>query len=107
MSSPSSSPMVRSRGPLHTGQASISIYLGLGTNLGDREANLRETLQLLQRYGEVLVVSSIYETAPWGYLDQPDFLNCVCAIATELDSLPKVWSESWDAARTSVSAHGS
>ena len=63
----------------------VTAYLGLGTNLGDREANLRETLQLLQRYGEVLVVSSIYETAPWGYLDQPDFLNCVCAIATQLD----------------------
>ena len=63
----------------------VTAYLGLGTNLGDREANLRETLQLLQRYGEVLLVSSIYETAPWGYLDQPDFLNCVCAIATELD----------------------
>ncbi len=63
----------------------VTAYLGLGANLGDREANLRETLQMLQRYGELLVVSSIYETAPWGYLDQPDFLNCVCAIATELD----------------------
>ncbi len=62
----------------------VTAYLGLGTNLGDREANLKAALELLQRHGEVGPVSSIHETAPWGYLDQPDFLNCVCAIATDL-----------------------
>lgn len=63
----------------------VTAYLGLGTNLGDREANLKAALQLLQGCGEIVAVSSVYETVPWGYLDQPDFLNCVCAIATELD----------------------
>jgi 2-amino-4-hydroxy-6-hydroxymethyldihydropteridine diphosphokinase len=63
----------------------VTAYLSLGTNLGDREANLRAALELLQRCGEVVAVSSIYETEPWGYPDQPEFLNCVCAIATGLE----------------------
>ena len=63
----------------------VTAYLGLGTNLGDREANLKGALELLQCHGEVVAVSSIHETVPWGYLDQPDFLNCVCAIATGLE----------------------
>ena len=63
----------------------VTAYLGLGTNLGDREANLKAALELLQRHGEVVAVSSIHETAPWGYLDQPDFLNCVCAITTGME----------------------
>ena len=66
--------------------AHVTAYLGLGTNLGDRESNLRAALQLLEGCGEIIAVSSIYETTPWGYLDQPDFLNCACAIATQLDS---------------------
>ena len=70
----------------------VTAYLGLGTNLGDRVANLRAALTLLGRSGEVLAVSSIYETAPWGYTNQPDFLNCVCALATDLEP-PALLSE--------------
>ena len=65
----------------------VTAYLGFGTNLGDRVANLQAALRLLRRCGEVTAVSSIYETAPWGYLDQPDFLNCVCALSTDLEPL--------------------
>ena len=55
-----------------------SVYLGLGSNLGDREANLLEAIERIRRLGlEVIRVSSIYETEPVGYADQPWFLNQV------------------------------
>lgn len=60
------------------------VYLGLGSNLGDREANLRRALEALARKGiEVRSVSPIYETEPWGVTDQPRFLNAACAAETE------------------------
>ncbi|MCX8126255.1 MAG: 2-amino-4-hydroxy-6-hydroxymethyldihydropteridine diphosphokinase [Dehalococcoidia bacterium] len=61
-----------------------SAYLGLGSNLGDREANLKRALKLLGEKAKVLRVSSIYETEPVGFLSQPRFLNAVCEIDTEL-----------------------
>jgi 2-amino-4-hydroxy-6-hydroxymethyldihydropteridine diphosphokinase len=62
-------------------------YLGLGSNLGDREQHLRAAVRLLREQGvEVEAVSSLYETEPVGeILDQPDFLNAVVRIATELE----------------------
>lgn len=68
-------------GSLRTG------YLGLGSNVGDREAHLRDARAALGRAGvEVLASSSIYETAPQGeLLDQPDFLNACLRIQTALD----------------------
>ena len=62
------------------------IVLCLGTNMGDREINLERALQLLtSRYDiEVVNVSSIYETAPFGVTDQEDFLNLTVAISTSL-----------------------
>lgn len=62
--------------------AQVTAYLGLGSNLGDREANLATALGLVAQRTHLLVVSSFYETAPWGYTDQPDYLNCACAITT-------------------------
>jgi len=64
-------------------------YLGLGSNVGDREAHLRGTVEALAEHGVVLeAVSSLYETEPVGeYLDQPDFLNAAVRIATELEPL--------------------
>lgn len=61
-------------------------FLGLGTNLGDRKDNLRRALAALKSCAkiEVVRVSQVYETAPQGVLDQPDFLNLVVEIATEL-----------------------
>lgn len=60
------------------------VFLGLGTNLGDREHNLEGTLQLLGLEVELQRVSSLYETEPVGYADQPWFLNAVCRAETNL-----------------------
>jgi 2-amino-4-hydroxy-6-hydroxymethyldihydropteridine diphosphokinase len=57
---------------------SVSILLGLGSNLDDREANLRRGVALLARSLEMVEGSSVYETEPWGHKDQPRFLNLVC-----------------------------
>ena len=58
--------------------------MGLGSNLGDREANLRNALELLAGCVVLEKVSSLYDTEPWGYKDQPRFLNCVCQGRTAL-----------------------
>ncbi len=62
-------------------------YLGLGSNLGDREAHLRAAVELLEeRRVEVEAISSLYETEPVGeVLDQPDFLNAAIRIRTSLE----------------------
>ncbi|HWO00215.1 MAG TPA: 2-amino-4-hydroxy-6-hydroxymethyldihydropteridine diphosphokinase [Blastocatellia bacterium] len=58
-----------------------SVYLGLGSNLGDREANLRESIERITALGlEVAQSSSIYETEPVGYKNQPWFLNQVIEV---------------------------
>ena len=62
-------------------------YLGLGSNVGDRDGHLRAAVRLLREHGvEVDAVSSLYETEPTGeILDQPDFLNAAARISTELE----------------------
>ena len=62
-------------------------YLGLGSNVGDREAQLRGAIEDLRRHGvTVEAVSSTYETEPVGeILDQPDFLNAAVRIRTALE----------------------
>jgi 2-amino-4-hydroxy-6-hydroxymethyldihydropteridine diphosphokinase len=62
-------------------------YLGLGSNVGDREAHLRAALAALETRGvEVEAVSSAYETEPVGeVLDQPDFLNAAVRVHTDLE----------------------
>ncbi|WP_339230699.1 2-amino-4-hydroxy-6-hydroxymethyldihydropteridine diphosphokinase [Oceanobacillus sp. FSL K6-2867] len=64
-------------------------YLSLGTNIEPREAYLTEALELLEAMGRVTIVqrSSIYETAPVGYLEQADFLNMVIEVDTPLSSM--------------------
>jgi len=59
-------------------------YLCLGSNLGKREENLHQALTLLPPKVNLEAVSSIYETEPVGYKEQPLFLNLVCRIATDL-----------------------
>ena len=61
-------------------------YVGLGSNLGDREGTLRRALELLAGTPgvEVAAVSSLRETDPVGFLEQPRFLNAAAAIETEL-----------------------
>ena len=65
-------------------------YLGLGSNIGDREEHLRAAIELLLEQGvEVDAVSSTYETEPVGeVLDQPDFLNAAIRTQTDLEPEP-------------------
>ena len=59
-------------------------YLGLGSNLGDREDNMRRAVSLLRQRVSLIALSSVYETEPWEYTSQPTFLNLVCAVETGL-----------------------
>ncbi len=62
----------------------VEAYLGLGSNLGDRAQNLGRAVSLLERRIGAVVVSSVYETQPWGYADQPSFLNAACRVDSAL-----------------------
>ena len=63
-------------------------YVALGSNLGDREENLRKALKHLQENGvEVVKTSTFIETEPYGVTDQPGFVNAVCQVETELAPL--------------------
>jgi 2-amino-4-hydroxy-6-hydroxymethyldihydropteridine diphosphokinase len=64
-----------------------NIYLALGANLGDRPANLQQALASLPPLVRLLAASPVYETPPWGYADQPAFLNQVVQAETALDPL--------------------
>jgi 2-amino-4-hydroxy-6-hydroxymethyldihydropteridine diphosphokinase len=59
-------------------------YIGLGSNLGDRMTTLRMAVQRLETLGRIAAVSSLYDTEPVGYLEQPSFLNAVVALDTTL-----------------------
>ena len=63
------------------------MYLALGTNLGDRMDNLRRAIAALSPSVKVTALSSVYETPPWGYADQPAFLNMALAAETDLEPL--------------------
>jgi 2-amino-4-hydroxy-6-hydroxymethyldihydropteridine diphosphokinase len=63
---------------------SVSVYLGLGSNMGDRQGNLERALDLLSQRLKMASVSSIYDTEPVGNTDQPRFLNLVCQVYTRL-----------------------
>ncbi len=63
----------------------VEAYLGFGSNLGDREQNIRCAVELLSQSVCGIQTSSLYETEPWGYLDQPKFLNMVCKCLTSLE----------------------
>ena len=59
------------------------VYLGLGSNLGDREENMRKAIQLIgERVGKVTKQSSFIETDPWGYESANRFLNAVILCET-------------------------
>jgi GTP cyclohydrolase-4 len=63
------------------------VYLSLGTNLGNRLDNLKHALESLKEFCQVVASSSVYETDPWGYEDQPIFYNQVVKIETFLEPL--------------------
>ena len=64
----------------------VQAYLGLGSNIGDRKQQLLKAIDLIGNIKGIKVTeqSSIYETAPIGYTDQPNFLNLCLEIETEL-----------------------
>lgn len=66
-----------------------SVYLSLGSNLGDRQANLHTAIGKLVNLGDVIKVSCLYETEPVELREQPWFLNCAVLMQTEL--LPKIF----------------
>jgi len=62
-----------------------TVYLGIGTNLGDREDNLKNAVTLVEQHiGAIKLVSSVYETEPWGFQSQNYFLNMVIRVETRL-----------------------
>ena len=61
-----------------------TVYLGIGSNLGNREANLDRAIEMLSERMKVSKVSSIYDTEPLDNPNQPRFLNMVCEVSTRL-----------------------
>ena len=62
----------------------VTVYLGLGSNLGNRQDNLDRALDLLSQRLRIGKVSSVYDTEPVGNIEQPRFLNLVCQVYTTL-----------------------
>jgi 2-amino-4-hydroxy-6-hydroxymethyldihydropteridine diphosphokinase len=67
-----------------TETAAVALGSNLDSPVGDRAANLRMAIEHLASVGRVVAVSSFYDTAPVGYLDQPRFLNATVLLETEL-----------------------
>ena len=65
-----------------------TVYLGLGANLGNREANLRMALRGLGRMARLEAVSSLYEAEPAGGPEQPPFYHAVCRVDVGLEPRP-------------------
>jgi 2-amino-4-hydroxy-6-hydroxymethyldihydropteridine diphosphokinase len=60
-----------------------TVYLGLGTNLGDKEQNLHQAIDKIQeRVGKILSLSAFYNSAPWGYISDNMFVNAAVCIST-------------------------
>ena len=61
------------------------VYLGLGTNVGDKEQNLRMSIKKIEeRIGNVVSLSAFYATAPWGFSSENSFLNAAVCVETTL-----------------------
>jgi len=63
-----------------------AVYIGIGSNVGDRARNCRRAIDLLAAKIIIKKISSFYETEPWGVAEQDDFINCVVAGETGLES---------------------
>lgn len=72
---------------MNNSNAQHIVYIGLGTNLGNRKKNLAAARNALSPQVILLEASPIYETKPWGYSNQPDFLNQVVKTQTKLNPL--------------------
>ena len=65
--------------------SSVEVYLGLGSNMGNRQENLEKALDFLSQRLRVAGVSSMYDTEPVGNVNQPRFLNLACRVHTRLE----------------------
>ena len=64
------------------------VYVGLGTNLGDKEQNLRDAVQKIEeQVGKVISLSAFYVTASWGFTSENSFLNAAACVDTDLSPL--------------------
>ena len=64
------------------------VYLSLGTNLGDKEANLKAAIEeIKKRVGEVTSLSAFHASEPWGFQSENSFLNAVCCVHTEFNPM--------------------
>ncbi|MCR4764683.1 MAG: 2-amino-4-hydroxy-6-hydroxymethyldihydropteridine diphosphokinase [Bacteroidaceae bacterium] len=86
------------------------LYLGLGSNLGNRHANLMQAVALIEeKLGRVVCLSNFYETQPWGYVSAFSFLNAALAVETSLspyEVLNITQSIERELGRYSKSSHG-
>src|SRR5574344_853529 len=60
------------------------VYLSLGTNLGERELNLKSAIKEIGALGSIIQISAVYETEPWGFSSENKFLNMVVEIQTNI-----------------------
>ncbi len=76
------------------------VYLGLGTNLGNRKRNIREAIDKIgEQIGVVKRQSALYETEPWGYSSPNYYINACVLVLTEMATSPGIGSHSEDRAR--------
>ena len=70
----------------------MKVYFGIGSNLGDREVNIEDALNRIEeRIGPVTKSSSFYETEPWGFTSDEQFLNIAAEADTQLSILMNCW----------------
>jgi 2-amino-4-hydroxy-6-hydroxymethyldihydropteridine diphosphokinase len=87
MATPDRAEVSPQRSPADLGADTHLVYFGLGSNLGERDRNLRAALAALATVARLVAVSSVYDTAPLLVTDQPRFHNAVCAGYTSLAPL--------------------
>ncbi len=61
-----------------------NVFIGIGSNQGDREGSIYSALEEIRFFGDLVSISGLYETEPFGSIEQPDFLNAVVQIHTDL-----------------------
>ncbi len=88
---------------------SADVFIGLGGNLGDPRATFREAIEKIDVFAPVEKVSSLYRSKPYGFANQPDFLNAALRASTKLNPLSlfaKLQAIETDLGKTIVRANG-
>src|SRR5262249_49474491 len=89
---PAASPKLDTWGPKAETALPTTVYLSLGSNLGDRAAKLHDAVRRLGALGAIRQVSSFYETEPVEFTAQPWFLNCAVELETE-ETAPQLMAD--------------